>query len=38
MSSSHESQSWIETWWPLLVMLFAALLATILATTAARVL
>jgi len=22
MSTSHESKSWIDTWWPLLVILF----------------
>ena len=33
MSSSHETEPWIDRWWPLLVMLYAALLATILALT-----
>lgn len=37
MSSSHETESWIETWWPLLLMVFAAIMATILASTAAIV-
>ena len=37
MSSSHESESWLETWWPVLVILFGASLATILAATAASV-
>ncbi len=25
MSASHESKSWIDTWWPLLVILFGVL-------------
>ncbi len=37
MNSSKESQSWIDTWWPLLVMLFGAILATTIAATAGRV-
>ena len=30
MSSSKKSESWVEQWWPFLLMLFAAVLATIL--------
>lgn len=37
MSSSNESESWVDRWWILLVLLFGAILATILAATAARV-
>jgi hypothetical protein len=31
MSSSHETQSWIDTWWQLLVILFGITFALILA-------
>jgi hypothetical protein len=31
MSSSHETQSWLDTWWQLLVILFGIAFALILA-------
>lgn len=33
MSSSSESVPWIDRWWPLLVMLYGAIFASILAAT-----
>jgi steroid 5-alpha reductase family enzyme len=32
MSSSSESQSWVDTWWPLLVILYGVLFVTVLVT------
>lgn len=32
MSSSNESQSWLETWWPLLVILFGIIFVSVLVT------
>jgi len=32
MSSSSESQSWLDTWWPLLVILYGVLFVTVLVT------
>ena len=37
MSSPHPSQSWLENWWPALVIGYGAVLAAILAATAAKV-
>jgi steroid 5-alpha reductase family enzyme len=34
MSSSSESMSWVDRWWPLLVILFGILFVTILDTFA----
>ncbi len=31
MSSSHESGSWLDTWWPLLVILFGATFFSVVA-------
>lgn len=30
MSSSHESQSWIDRWWPLLLILFGLTFVSVL--------
>jgi hypothetical protein len=32
MSSSSESSSWLESWWPLLVILFGVIFVTALVT------
>ena len=31
MSSSHESGSWLDTWWPLLVILFGVTFVSVVA-------
>ena len=36
MSSSSESLSWLDHWWPLLVILYGAILATVLAVSAVQ--
>ncbi len=30
MSSSHESEPWLDTWWPFLVILFGLIFVSIL--------
>jgi steroid 5-alpha reductase family enzyme len=32
MSSSTESMSWVDRWWPLLVILFGVIFVTVLVT------
>ena len=37
MSTSHKTSSWLENWWPALVIGYGAILAALLASTAATV-
>ena len=37
MSSGNETHTWLDNWWPVLVIGYGAVLAAILASTAALV-